>query len=37
MVPATGARHAYFGRDDWYAFALGLKTIEDAPDDLPKI
>ena len=27
---ATGARHAYFGHDDWEEFAPGLKKIEDA-------
>ena len=30
LVVATGARHAYFGRDDWEPFAPGLKQIEDA-------
>ncbi len=30
LVLATGARHDYFGHDEWEAFALGLKTIEDA-------
>jgi NADH dehydrogenase len=30
LVLATGARHAYFGRDDWAPFAPGLKKIEDA-------
>ncbi len=30
LVLATGARHGYFGRDDWAPFAPGLKTIEDA-------
>jgi NADH dehydrogenase FAD-containing subunit/uncharacterized membrane protein YphA (DoxX/SURF4 family) len=30
LVLATGARHSYFGRDDWAAFAPGLKTVEDA-------
>jgi len=30
LVVATGARHSYFGRDDWAAHAPGLKTIEDA-------
>lgn len=30
LVLATGARHAYFGCDDWEAFAPGLKKIEDA-------
>lgn len=29
-VVATGARHAYFGRDDWEPHAPGLKAIEDA-------
>ena len=32
LVVATGARHAYFGHDDWAALAPGLKTIEDATD-----
>ena len=30
LVLATGARHSYFGRDDWAPFAPGIKTIEDA-------
>ncbi|MDP2205041.1 MAG: NAD(P)/FAD-dependent oxidoreductase [Alphaproteobacteria bacterium] len=30
LVVATGAAHAYFGRDDWAAVAPGLKTIDDA-------
>jgi NADH dehydrogenase len=30
LVLATGARHAYFGHDDWAPFAPGLKTIDDA-------
>ena len=30
LVIATGARHAYFGHDDWAVFAPGLKTIDDA-------
>ncbi len=30
LVLATGARHAYFGHDEWEPFALGLKTLEDA-------
>lgn len=29
LVLATGATHSYFGRDEWGAFAPGLKTIED--------
>jgi NADH dehydrogenase len=32
LVVATGARHAYFGRDEWAAHAPGLKSIEDALD-----
>jgi NADH dehydrogenase len=27
---ATGARHAYFGHDEWEPHAPGLKTLEDA-------
>jgi NADH dehydrogenase len=30
LIVATGARHAYFGHDDWAAYAPGLKTIDDA-------
>ena len=30
LVVATGARHAYFGHDEWEPFAPGLKKIEDA-------
>ncbi|HEX5500014.1 MAG TPA: NAD(P)/FAD-dependent oxidoreductase, partial [Thermomicrobiales bacterium] len=30
LVIATGATHAYFGRDEWAAYAPGLKRIEDA-------
>ena len=32
LVLATGTTHAYFGHDDWAAFAPGLKTIEDATE-----
>ena len=32
LIVATGARHAYFGHDDWEQFAPGLKKIEDATD-----
>ena len=32
LVLATGARHAYFGHDDWEPFAPGLKRIEDATE-----
>jgi NADH dehydrogenase len=30
LIIATGARHAYFGHDEWEAHALGLKRIDDA-------
>lgn len=30
LIIATGARHAYFGHDDWAVYAPGLKTIDDA-------
>ncbi len=30
LILATGARHAYFGRDEWEPHAPGLKTLEDA-------
>jgi NADH dehydrogenase len=30
LILATGARHAYFGHDEWEQFAPGLKTLEDA-------
>lgn len=30
LVVATGSTHAYFGHDDWEAFAPGLKTLSDA-------
>ena len=32
LIVATGARHAYFGHDDWARWAPGLKKIEDATD-----
>jgi NADH:ubiquinone reductase (H+-translocating) len=32
LIVATGARHAYFGHDEWAKPAPGLKTIEDATD-----
>lgn len=32
LVVATGARHAYFGHDEWEPFAPGLKYIEDATE-----
>jgi NADH dehydrogenase len=30
LIVATGARHSYFGHDEWEHDAPGLKTIEDA-------
>ncbi len=30
LLLATGARHAYFGHDEWEPYAPGLKTLEDA-------
>jgi NADH:quinone reductase (non-electrogenic) len=30
LIVAAGARHSYFGHDEWEALAPGLKTIEDA-------
>ena len=30
LVLATGARHGYFGHDEWATLAPGLKSIEDA-------
>lgn len=30
LILATGARHAYFGHEEWEAFAPGLKMLEDA-------
>lgn len=30
LLLASGATHAYFGRDDWAAHAPGLKTLDDA-------
>ena len=32
LVVATGARHAYFGHDEWEDVAPGLKTIGDATE-----
>jgi NADH dehydrogenase len=32
LVVATGARHSYFGHDDWAAHAPGLKSIDDATE-----
>ncbi len=30
LIVATGARHSYFGHDEWERFAPGLKAMEDA-------
>lgn len=30
LIVATGARHSYFGRDEWEPLAPGLKELEDA-------
>ena len=30
LILATGARHSYFGNDQWEAHAPGLKTLSDA-------
>jgi NADH:ubiquinone reductase (H+-translocating) len=30
LVVAAGARHSYFGHDEWATLAPGLKTVEDA-------
>src|SRR5687767_1654788 len=30
LIVGTGARHSYFGHDDWERLAPGLKSLEDA-------
>jgi NADH dehydrogenase len=37
LILATGARHAYFGHNDWEHFAPGLKTLEDATEQRKRI
>jgi NADH:ubiquinone reductase (H+-translocating) len=32
LILATGARHSYFGHDEWEQYAPGLKSIADATD-----
>jgi NADH:quinone reductase (non-electrogenic) len=32
LIVATGARHSYFGHEDWAAMAPGLKSIDDATE-----
>ena len=37
LVLATGARHAYFGNDEWSQHAPGLKVLDDATNIRQKI
>lgn len=37
LVVATGVTHSYFGKDEWRAFAPGLKSIEDATSIRAKV
>src|SRR4051794_29318350 len=30
LIVATGARHSFFGHDEWAKFASGLKSLDDA-------
>ncbi len=30
LILATGARHSYFGKDEWEKYAPGLKSLDDA-------
>lgn len=32
LIVATGARHSYFGHQEWERFAPGLKTLDDATE-----
>lgn len=32
LIVAAGARHSYFGHDEWEQYAPGLKTVEDATE-----
>lgn len=32
LIVATGARHSYFGKDQWELLAPGLKSLEDAEE-----
>lgn len=32
LIVATGARHSYFGHEEWEKFAPGLKTLEQATE-----
>ena len=37
LILSTGARHAYFGHDEWANYAPGLKVLEDATSIRQKI
>jgi NADH dehydrogenase len=37
LIVATGVKHSYFGKDQWKAFAPGLKTVEHAIEIRHKI
>ena len=37
LILSTGARHAYFGHDEWVNYAPGLKVLEDATNIRQKI
>jgi NADH dehydrogenase len=37
LIVAVGARHHYFGKDEWEKFAPGLKTLQDAINIREKI
>ena len=37
LTVATGARHSYFGHDDWEMFAPGLKSLPDALESRRRI
>jgi len=37
LIVATGARHSYFGHDDWEMFAPGLKSLPDALESRRRI
>src|SRR5437868_4530122 len=37
LILATGARHSYFGHDEWEKLASGLKSLEDALEQLKEL
>jgi NADH dehydrogenase len=37
LIVATGAKHSYFGHDDWQDYAPGLKNLDDATEIRRKI